>query len=203
MNGDFDLDTWLEDYEAIITEAKVVQKAALIAEHVRLEQALLQAQGVAAGVMHDPAVSEARRALRDCEATIAASQRTFTFRSVGYEAWHTLKRKHPPKDADLKAGLDVKMDTFAPAAIALFSHEPKITPQQAKTMVQKLPPGEVQKLYVAVLEANGEVIGAPKSVLAVLTEQFQRSVASSTTGLPEESPDADSSGTLADPSPES
>lgn len=203
MADEFDLDSWLDDYQAVITEAKVVQKASLIAEHARLEQALLRAQGAAGDVMHDSAVSEARQAVRACEAEIEASQRTFTFRSTGHEAWHDLKRQHPPRDADLKAGMDVRMDTFAPAAIAAFSHEPKVSPTQARAMVKKLPPGEVEKLYRAVLEANGEVIGPPKSVLAALTERFQRNAGSSTTGLPEGSPDDDYSGTLADPAPES
>lgn len=198
-----DLDAWLDDYDPIVTEAKVVQKAALITEHGRLEQALLQAQGAARDVMHDPAVSEARRALRECEQRMEASERTFTFRSNGHQTWHDLKRKHPPRDVDVKAGADVNMDTFAPAAIAEFSHEPKITPAQAQTMVHKLPPGEVQKLYAAVLAANGEVLGTPKSVLAALTERFQRNGDSSTTGLPAGSPADDYSGTLADPAPES
>jgi hypothetical protein len=65
-----------------------------------------------------------------------------------------------------------------------------------------LPPGEFTKIYRAVLEANGEVLGAPKSVLAALTARMRKSGDYSTTEPPEESPAGDFSGTLADPSPE-
>ncbi len=203
MGDEFDMDAWLDDYQPVVVEAKVVQKAALLAEHSRLEQALLDAQQAAGDVLADPAVGEARRAVQACESEIAASQKVFTFQSTGHEAWQSLKRKHPPTPEDTKVGSEVHMDTFAPAAIAMFSLEPKITLPQAETMMRKLPPGEVEKVYAAVLQANGEVIGPPKSVLAALTERFQANAASSTTALPEASPDDGSSGTLADPAPES
>jgi len=203
MGDESDLDAWLDDYQAVVVEARVVQKAALISEHGRLEQALLAAQQAAGDVMADPAVGEARRAVQACEAEIEASQKVFKFQSTGHEAWHTLKRRHPPNAEDTKAGSDVHMDSFAPAAIAMFSLEPKITLPQAQTMMRKLPPGEFEKVYEAVLQANGEVIGTPKSVLAALTERFQANAASSTTALPEASPADDYSGTLADPAPES
>lgn len=203
MNGDFDLDTWLEDYEAIITEAKVVQKAALIAEHGRLEREWLEVKAAARDVMHDPAAARAETALRECEAQIKASEKTFRFQGIGHEPWQKLKRKHPPTPEQREQGDDVNLDTWAPEVISVCSHDPKVTLPQAQTLSRKLPIGEFTKLFEAAGSANGEVAGAPKSVLAALTERSRRYADSLTTGLPEESPADDSSGTLADPSPES
>ena len=202
-NGDFDLDSWLDGYEAMVVEAKVVQKAALISEHTRLEQAWIAAKTGAADVMHDPAVSEAEAALRACEAQIAASEKAFRFTGIGHEAWQNIKRKHPPTQAQSLEGDEVNLEAWAPEVVAACSLEPKITLPQAQTMMRKLPPGEFEKLFLAVRQANSEVAGAPKSVLAALTERNRQRSAFSTTGLPEESPADDYSGTLADPSPES
>jgi len=202
MAGDFDLDTWLEDYEPYIATAKVVQKAALIAEHTRLDLAWIKARQAADDVMHDAEAADVEQALRACETEIAASEKTFTFRSAGQETWQNLKRKYPPTDAQRTEGLDTNLEPFSIDVIVACSHEPKITRPQAETMMRKLPPGEYEKLYRAVLEANGEVLGAPKSVLAAFTDRSRLNDASSTTGLRLVSPDGNSSGTLADPSPD-
>jgi hypothetical protein len=81
--------------------------------------------------------------------------------------------------------------------------DPKITRPQAETMMRKLPPGEFDKLLIAVREANQEVVGAPKSVLLAHIDQVRPNGASPTTGQRSGSPAGDYSGTLADPSPES
>jgi hypothetical protein len=202
-NGDFDLDTWLDGYQALVVEARIVQKAALISEHTRLEHAWITAKAASVEVMHDPAAGEAEAALRACEAEIAASEKTFKFTGVGHEQWQNLKRKYPPTQAQREAGDEVNLEAWAPVVVAECSLDPKITLPQAQTLMRKLPVGEFEKLFIAVRQANSEVIGAPKSVLAALTDRSRLRDGSSTTGLPAESPDGDSSGTLADPSPES
>jgi hypothetical protein len=203
MTDGFDLDTWIDDYEAVVTEAKVVQKASLIAEHSRLQQEWLTARAAAREVMHDRAAAAAETALRECEAKIQASELTFKFQGIGHQPWEKLKRKHPPTAAQRSDGLDVDLDTWAPEVVAACAIDPKVTLAQATKLMDVLPPGEFEKLFAAVGQANGEVAGAPKSVLAVLTERARENGGSPTTGLPEESPSDDSSGTLADPSPES
>lgn len=202
-NGTFDLDTWLDGYEALVVEARVVQKAALISEHSRLDLAWLEAKNAAKDVMHDSESAEAEAALRACEAEIAASEKTFKFTGIGHEAWQNLKRQHPPTQAQRLEGDEVNLEAWAPEVVAACSLEPKITLSQAQTMMRKLPPGEFEKLFLAVRQANSEVAGAPKSVLAALTERNRLRGAFSTMGLQEESPAGDYSGTLADPSPES
>lgn len=197
-----DLDQWLNDYQPHIVEASVVQKAGLIAEHTRREMAWIQARAAAGDVMHDSASAEAERALRECEAEIRASETTFTFSGIGHEDWQNLKRKYPPTRAQRDAGDDVNLDAWAPEVIAACSHEPKITVAQAQAMMSKLPPGEFEKLFKACAQANSEVAGSPKSVLAALTDRSRQSGAYSTTEPHEASPVDDYSGTLADPSPE-
>lgn len=202
--AEFDLDSWLEGYEPVITQARIVQKAGLIAEHARLEKAFVEAQQEAADVMSDGTANSIAGELRAIEAEIASSERVFTFKSQGHETWQGLKRKHPPKPGTTQGyGGEVDIDTFAPEAIALYSLEPKITQRQAEALMRRLPPGEYSKLYQAVLEANGEVVGPPKSVLAALTERLRQSGGYLTTGQNGASPEDDYSGTLADPSPES
>lgn len=202
-SDDFDLDSWLDGYEAMVVEARVVQKAALIAEHSRLDLAWLEAKTAAKDVMHDPMATAAETALRACEAEIAASEKTFKFTGIGHEAWHNLKRKHPPTQAQRAEGDEVNLEAWAPEVVAACSLEPKITLPQAQTLMRKLPPGEFEKLFVAVRQANSEVAGAPKSALAALTERNRQRSAFSTTGLQEVSPAGDYLGTLADPLPES
>lgn len=202
MTTDFNLDDWLNDYQPHVVEASIVQKAGLITEHTRREMAWIQARATAGDVMHDPAVADAERALRECEAEIKASETTFSFTGIGHEEWQNLKRKYPPTRPQREAGDDVNLDAWAPEVIAACSHEPKVTLAQAQTMMRKLPPGEFEKLFRACSQANSEVAGAPKSVLAALTDRSRQRDGYSITGLHEASLDDVYSDTLADPLPE-
>jgi hypothetical protein len=203
MVDEFDLDTWLEDYEPVIVEAKVVQKAALISEHTRLQIAVVEAHQAAGDVMHDPTASGLVDELRAVEEKIAASVKTFRFQGIGHEPWQDLKRKYPPTPEQREAGDDVNLTRWSPAVVAACSLDPKVTVPQAETMMRKLPPGEFDKLLIAVREANQEVVGAPKSALVAHIDRSRRNGDWLTTGLPAGSRVDDSSGTLADPSPES
>ncbi len=201
--NDFDLDSWLDDYEPVVVEARVVQKASLITEHTRLGQALFEARKAADDVMHDPEAARLTAELRAVEEQIEASEKTFRFHGIGHGPWQDLKRKHPPSPEDRETGVDVNLTTWCPAVLVACSLDPKITGPQAETMMRKLPPGEFDKLLLAVREANQEVVGAPKSVLLAHTELLRRNGDSPTTGPLSASPGDGYSGTLADPAPES
>lgn len=200
---DFDLDTWLDDYEPVVVAARVVQKAALIAEHTRLQLALVDARRAAADVMHDPEAGAIEAQLREVEEAVKASEKTFRFQGIGHGPWQNLKRKHPPTPEDREAGMDVNLLAWAPAVIVECAIDPKISKPQAETMMRKLPPGEFDKLLIAVREANQEVVGAPKSVLLAHIDQVRQNGGLPTMGPLSGSPDGDYLGTLADPSPES
>jgi hypothetical protein len=198
-----DLDSWLDDYEPLVVEARVVQKAALVAEHKRLEFDLMYARKAADDVMHDPKAAEIEAELRQVQAEIAASEKVFKFQGIGHGPWQDLKRKHPPTSADREGGDDVNLTTWCPAVLSACSYDPKVTVPQAETMMRKLPPGEYDKLLIAVREANQEVVGAPKSVLVAHIDLSRQSDDSPTTGPLSASRGDGYSGTLADPEPES
>lgn len=192
--GDFD--AWLDDYKPFVSSAKVCGRPDLIAEHTRRDLALHAARLAASDIMHDPDLAAAKAAVRDIEAEIEASQRDFHFRGIGHRKWQDLKRQYPPSELQRRENLDCDMERFAPALIAASAYDPEITQDQADRLYDKLPPGEFQKLWEAALEANGQVIGAPKSVLAAVIEQLPLNGASSITVASAESLEASSSDVL-------
>jgi hypothetical protein len=201
-----DLDTWLDDYRPYTTEVSVCGRADLVARRQQLDVELSDAirQAKSDDLLNSPAVAAARRAVDDNDAAVAAAQRTFRFAGIGNEAWHNLKRAHPPGDSDRLVGNDTNLVRFAPALIAAASaDDPKVTVDQATKLMGKLPPGEFDKLFDAALQANGQVIAAPKSDLAALIDGSPLNGGSSTTSLPEASPDPSPSADDDAPSPES
>lgn len=199
-----DLDTWLDDYRPYTTEVSVCGRADLVARRQQLDIELSEAirEAKRDDLLNSPAVSAARRAVDENDSAISGAQRTFKFAGIGNEAWHNLKRKHPPTDTDRLVGNDTNLVRFAPALIAAASaDEPKVTVDQATKLMAKLPPGEFDNLFDAALQANGQVIAAPKSDLAALIERSPLNGGSSTTSLPEASPDPSLSDDGADPSP--
>jgi hypothetical protein len=191
-----DLDAWLDDYKPYISSAKVCGRPDLIAAHTEAELALTAAVAAAGDMLADKGVSEARGVVEAVQEQIEASEKSFTFQGMGQRQWQDLKRKNPPNETQRREGLDTNMERFAPAAIAASSLDPTITVDQAEKMLTKLPPGEFEKLFQATLEANGQVIGAPKSATAAFIERFRQNGGSSITALPEESPEASSSDVL-------
>ncbi len=199
-----DLDTWLDDYRPYTTEVSVCGRADLVARRQLLDVELSDAIKAAEkdDLLNSPGVSAARRAVDENDEAIAGAQRTFRFAGVGNEAWQNLKRKHPPTDVDKLVGNDTNLIRFAPALIAAASaDDPKVTVAQAETLMRKLPPGEFDKLFDTALQANGQVIAGPKSDLAALIERSPLNGASSTTSLPEASPDPSLSDDADGPSP--
>lgn len=180
MTDDFTIDEFLDSYEEPVVEAKVCMKANLVAEHARLDGELQEARLAAADVMHDPEVSRLRQAVEELEGRIAASQRTFAFRSIGHLEWQNLKRKHPPTKEQRAEGLDINVETFVVPAIAACAAKPEMTLAQANELARRLPEGEIQKLFRAVMQANSETL-LPKSMLAAAIGRLDQSDRSSTT----------------------
>lgn len=187
-----DLDSWLEDYRPYTTSVSVCGRADLVATRGRLEANLAAALAASKrdDLLNSPDLAAAKRASEDNDAAIEAAQRTFTFVGVGHREWQDLKRKYPPSDEERRAGLDTAMERFAPAMIAASSADDvPVTVEQATKLMDKLPAGEFDKLFEAALQANGQVVAGPKSVLAALIERSLQNGDSSTTSLPEGSPD--------------
>lgn len=188
-----DLDAWLEDYRPYVSSTKVCGRADLILAHAEADVALHAARHAGKDILGtSPEVVEAKRRVDELQAEIEASEKEFTFQGLGQRGFFDLKRQHPPKEADVKQGLDVHMETFAPALIAACSLEPKVSAEQAQKMLDRFPLGEFQKLFDAAFASNGQVAGPPKSAAAALIELSRQNGGSSTTALPEESPEASS-----------
>jgi hypothetical protein len=188
-----DLDAWLEDYRPYIATVRVCGRADLIAEHARRDAEMQAAVAESADMLASTAVDAARAAVDAVEAEIAASEKEFTFQGLGNKEWQDLKRAHPPTQAQREERLDTNMEAFAPALIAASSLAPKISPAQALTMMDRFPIGEFEKLFQGALEANGQVAGPPKSVMAALIGASRQNGGYSTTPAPEVSPEASSS----------
>jgi hypothetical protein len=195
-----DLDSWLDEFRPYISSTKVCGRADLIQEHARLDAALVSLRAEDGDMLASQRVADAKAAVEAVQAQIEASEKEFTFQGIGNEAWWELKKAHPPSEAQRKDGLDVNMETFPAALIAVASADPKVTATQAATMGAKFPPGEYQKLFDAAMEANGQVAGPPKSVMAALIDRHRLNGGSSTTAALEDSLAASSSEDDGDPS---
>lgn len=188
-----DLDAFLNDYEPQRVAVQVCSKAGLVARHAELDAELTAAQQAARDDLNNHQVSALVRDIQELEQEIAASQATFVFQGLPYEEWQTLKRKHPPTQAQRREqGLDINIDTFALPAIAECAVDPTMTTDQATRLAKTLPNGEVEKMFRAALAANGET-PVPKSVLAALIERVAQNGKSSITAALEESLAASSS----------
>jgi hypothetical protein len=188
----FDVDEFLDGYEVQQIPATVCMKAALVAEHQDADAAFNRAAREAGDVMHDPEVSRLRDRVKDIELQMEEASRTFWFKGVSYRAWHDLKRRHPPTDAQRRDNLDVNLETFTIPALVLCSSKPKINEAQANRLAETLPDGEIQKLAAAVWEANRDFL-VPKSVLAAAIGGVGQSDRSSITAALAESLVASSS----------
>ena len=197
-----DLDAWLDEYESPIVTVEVCGKAGLLAAHAEADAALLVARADATEMLASTEVRNARARGEAIEADIEASKKPFSFQGIGSKEWRDLKRKFPATQEQLRQGMDCDMERFAAAAIAASSLSPQITATQAARMSTTLPEGEYEKLYEAVLQANGVVVSTPKSVLAAHIALYQENDDSSTTSDPEASPEASSSDGNASPSGE-
>jgi hypothetical protein len=180
MADSFDVDEFIADYEPQVVPAKVCPKASLVAEHAKLDAALNAAALAAGDVMHDPEVGQLKAAVADLERQVEEASRTFWFKAVPHRPWQDLKKKHPPTEVDRRDGLDINLESFIVPAIALSSHEPKLTAEAATRLAETLPEGEIRKMFGAVMEARGETL-FPKSVLAAAIGKVDPNARSSTT----------------------
>jgi hypothetical protein len=181
---DFDIDTWLDNYQPRTTEAEITVRYDLLDEHQRLELKLAQAGD-----------DEERRRLAEkivaLEDEIGTQTKVFTFHDIGGR-WLALIGEHPPTKEQVEgdANLDHNPETFPVHAIAESSIDPKLTVRQVERLREKLRLVEWQKLWAAVLEANLGVAAAPKSLLAGAVLRLNG--VSATTPVPAASPEASS-----------
>jgi hypothetical protein len=155
----WDVDDWLDSYEAKTAEARIVNRYDLIDEHARLD---IKLATVPEGERRQ--LAEKIVAL---EAEIDAAEKVFTFQDIGGQ-WLALIGEHPPTKDQLEVDkqLDHNPETFPVAAVSASSLAPKLSVRQVERLREKLRMPDWQKLWAATLEANLGVVGAPKSMMA-------------------------------------
>lgn len=147
-------------------EVPILLDVALLAEHVALERRLAEAVQYDATVNEPPTSPAIAAELIELEERIAAAAKIFVVEGIGTTAWYDLAAHHPPAPADRKLGALYEWRTFRPAAVAATVVQPKLTVEQATTLMAKLPASEWEKLWhvVSVVNAGGDT-SSPKSEL--------------------------------------
>lgn len=161
----------------------------------------LQAEARAAERLHRGGIGNAELSaiqarLAEVEAEIAESLVEYRFRSVGYQTWTDLVRKHPPTPEQKKEGHDTNPDTHRPACLAACCVNPEGADAEFFTRLAKVySPAQYEMLWLACFKANMGTNTLPKAVAARLGLN-PRSTGRSETSVSEtdeESPPASSS----------
>lgn len=181
----FSVDDFLGEYEAPTVEVQVCPRADLLDRHRELERQLVDIGQRSNSSLADNGARRLAEELRDLEQEMDATSRTFKFRALSRRRWRALMAAHPPLKQHKADQIDHNPETFPVAAIAACAVEPAMTEDQAQKLEDRLPLGQFQKLWGAILDVNLGVSDTPKSVLA--TTILRMNGASSTTAAPEES----------------
>lgn len=105
-----------------------------------------------------------------------------TVKALSRNGWIDLLAAHPPSREDARKGESADPRTFPIAAVAACAVEPDISRSQAEALAEALPPGEWQKLWLAVVALNTAETTVPK--LQAATDILQANGRSSTTSDP-------------------
>lgn len=121
---------------------------------------------------------------------IKSKTRTLVFEAIGKRQWRDLLGEHPParEQREQTPGLDYNPETFPAAAMAAACVQPGLTLEQAQWLCDELPLGVVERVWLAVLDAN--VIGGDEK--KAVTARPQVGETKSTPALPLESLEASS-----------
>lgn len=161
------LDRWLEEATPDRREVQVCFDRALLS---RLDQAKARHIEIATNKMLGDEEKVALRAeIEQLQAEVKDKTRTFVFEGIGWGQWRKLVAAHPPSPDQAEVfqraialsllprgfgEIEVDETTFVPAAMAASCKEPGLTPEQALTMIEKLPTGVIDRLWEAVLRVN-------------------------------------------------
>lgn len=97
--------------------------------------------------------------LEEVRQAIAGSMRTFVFTSIGPQ-WSVLVAEHSDSQGNLA-------EAFFAEAVAKSSVSPKMTPEQAQRLFDRIGQGDIDRLFVTARRANTEsTVAVPKSPLA-------------------------------------
>lgn len=187
MASEWTLDDFAKAHKPARATARVGFRQDLWDDHARLEAEMVAA-------LRDDSLESGEQDLAEqvqaLEAQMAESEQSFTFQSVGRQAWTKLLAEHPPSPEHREMGSDHNPETFPPAALALSAADPVITLETATAMFDTLNIAQWNRLWNAVLTANIGGGEAPKSAVATAVRRLL--APSSTTAAPEASLEASS-----------
>jgi hypothetical protein len=140
-------------------DVRVCFDRALLYELEELEGRLADAKRDADGMLGSqvPELTTQRDELRR---KAKDSSTRFVFESIGRRRWRDLMAEHPPTDEQIQEAkkydqdLDFNPETFPAAAMAAACVEPGISVEQAQEMMDELPEGVGNRIWVACLRAN-------------------------------------------------
>lgn len=161
---------FLGGYRAPRKSARVTLRADLLATHAQLKadyQVALRGDLAENRLPEAPAIA-AR--IGEIEAEIGDSEFTFTFEALPRGRYIALIGEHPPREEDTAAGLPFNSETFTPALLAACAVEPEMSDDEAVAVIDRLSPGQFDKVWNALMAVNLGDDAAPKSVLRSAVE---------------------------------
>ena len=161
---------WLEESTPDRREVTVCFDRRLVSALIRAQEDLKFAQGAGDGMLEKaPELGALEDDVAELSAQVRARSRTLAFEGIGWGRWRDLIAKNPP-DVDQAAtfaratqlgymphaveNLVYNAATFIPAAIAASCADPGMTVDEATRLLDTLPPGIVERIWTAVLDAN-------------------------------------------------
>lgn len=167
---------------------RICARGDLVSRHQEAVARLRESTSGDDSLAGNPATQAAAGEVVAIEAEQDAATVDFTVHAVSRQVWADLLAKHPPSAEDRRAGHDHNPQTFPVAAIAACVDD--LSVEQATKLSEVLHMGEWNKLWVTVIGLN--VTGTPTPKLAAATDLLRANEPSSTTSLPEESPEGGS-----------
>ena len=103
--------------------------------------------------------------IREIEERIAESRQPFVFKSIGRSAYAALLDEFKPRDGNEDDDeLGFNADEFPPRLIALSSHEPEISLEDAYKIWNEWSDAETTQLLSGAILANKEVVDVPFTI---------------------------------------
>lgn len=163
------LGEWLEESTPDRREVTVCFDRRLVSQLVAAKAASEEARAGNAGMLGNEEYLALKDQVESLEEQVREKSRLLVFEGIGWGSWRDLVAKHPPQHDQaetfmraVKLGFmphaveNIAYDAegFVPAAISASCVEPGITLPEASTMLRKAPPGVIERVWSAVLEAN-------------------------------------------------
>jgi len=165
------LSDWLDESTPDRREVVVCFDRRLVSELVQAKEELeaIENDDARPEPMLGDGVLDVRSRIDELSSRVLGKSRTFVFEGLGWGAWRDLMAKHPPAEEQSSVfrqavqlgfmphaveNVTYNAETFIPAALAASCIEPGMTKHEASTLLRKAPPGVIERIWSAVLDAN-------------------------------------------------